>query len=228
MTKAKPISPAGRERVERVLAMHGLLLQQGQAEIPSVADLLEGSPVTTRGYSWDYVPAWSHCDALCERADVARAKLFRGRTTLIQARHWSAVSTLAYAAAARVRARSEGDPLRNFLALVESTPGIAGSDIRLQLGVDAKHFQRVKSILEKRLCIFGIERDDLGYHTHELRWYPWVSSKIAHGAANPVSSHEMNRADVEEATAMLLSGVYPGARPIRLPRTATLFPLLAG
>jgi hypothetical protein len=111
--------------------------------------------------------------------------------------------------------------------LVEVMPGIAGSDIRLRLGLDAKHFQRVKSILEKRLCIFGSERDDLGYHTHESRWHPWSSSKIGLGAAVPVSNRDASRVNVEEATAMLINGVYPGVRPTRLPRAAALFPVLA-
>ena len=60
---ARPrITAAGRRRVEAALTRTGLLLVQGQAEIPSVADLLAGAPVTTRGYSWDYVPAWNLTD----------------------------------------------------------------------------------------------------------------------------------------------------------------------
>ena len=60
--KAKPITAAGRRRVERAVVQHGLLLTQGQWEIPSGADLLEGRPIKTRGYSWDYVPSWDHTE----------------------------------------------------------------------------------------------------------------------------------------------------------------------
>ena len=29
-----------------------------------------GKPITTRGYSWDYVPAWDHCKELEQRFNV--------------------------------------------------------------------------------------------------------------------------------------------------------------
>ena len=41
LRKSKPISEAGRSRVEHALKQHGLVLTQGQWEIPSLADLLE-------------------------------------------------------------------------------------------------------------------------------------------------------------------------------------------
>ena len=62
MGRSAPITAAGRRRVADALARGGLLLVQGQAEIASVADLLAGTPITTRGYSWDYAPAWNLTD----------------------------------------------------------------------------------------------------------------------------------------------------------------------
>ena len=75
---------AARRATKRRLTRTGLLLVQGQAEIPSVADLLAGVPVTTRGYSWDYVPAWNLTDEYESTDDVAVVKLFRGRRTLVR------------------------------------------------------------------------------------------------------------------------------------------------
>ena len=164
---------AQQRRVERAFEEHGLLLVQGQAEVPSIADLLAGEPVTTMGYSWDYVPAWELAWVLGARADVAECKLLRGRRTLVDRRLWPAVHALACAARPNVDSR--------LLDVVESRPGASGEECRAVLAIDARAFQREKGKLEQWLCVWGVERDDVEYHTHDRAWHPWSTSKIARG-----------------------------------------------
>jgi hypothetical protein len=218
---ARPVSDAGRARVEQALSRFGLLLIQGQWEVPSLADLIEGAPVTTRGFSWDYVPAWTLADELQARPDIFAVKLLRGRLTLVHERLWPATDALARAAMMRVGALPARHDAARFFSLVLREPGIAGGAIRERLALDAAGFQRVKSALEKRLCIFGRERDDTDHHTHESRWFPWPHSPVARATAS-------RRAPaVEQAVATLLAAVFPERRPERLPRLTTLFPVTA-
>jgi hypothetical protein len=221
LRKSKPITEAGRSRVEHALKRHGLVLTQGQWEIPSLADLLAGKPITTRGYSWDYVPAWDLCDELEQCAELGRAKLFRGRSTLISKRLWPAVDTLARHARERVRALSAGSEEYAMLEAIEAQPRISGGELREHLGLEARAFQRIKGRLEQRLTVFGREREDLDHHTHESCWLPWSASKIATGLDRRRSSP-----DPETATALLLEAVYPSGRPEKMPRLTTLFPVL--
>jgi hypothetical protein len=164
--------------VAEALARDGLLLVQGQAEIASVADLLAGRPITTRGYSWDYAPAWNLTDEYERDRDVAVVKLFRGRRTLVQRRLWPAVDALAVAARVNAYARDDLDP---FLAIVERSPGIPLGELRTELGLERRVFDRPKRTLESWLCVFGRERDDVDFHTHEPALFPWSEGKIARG-----------------------------------------------
>jgi hypothetical protein len=163
--------------VERVLVERGLLLVQGQADVPSIADLLAGSPVTTRGYSWDYEPAWRLAAELLQRDDVAECKLLRGRRTLVHARLWPAVHGLAVAARPSVMS-----PLLDF---IESRSGASGEDCRAALAIDARTFRREKGKLEQWLCVWSGERDDVDFHTHDRAWFPWATGKVARGAGSP-------------------------------------------
>jgi len=176
--KSAPITAAGRRRVADALARRGLLLVQGQAEIPSVADLLAGTPITTRGYSWDYTPAWSLTDEYERDRDVAIVKLFRGRRTLVHRRLWPAVDALAVAARHRAHERQDLHP---FLVIVERSAGIPLSELRRELALERREFDRTKRTLESWLCVFGRERDDVDYHTHEPALFPWSEGKIARG-----------------------------------------------
>ncbi len=224
MGKATPITKAGRTRVARALERYGLLLVQGQWEIPSLADLLARRPVVTRGYSWDYVPAWRLYQELGERSDVETAKLFRGRNTLIARRHWPALQALASEAAAAVRRGAGGPEPRRMLEQIESSPGIAGSELKSRLEfrgtAGSRRFQRVKTDLERWLCIIGTERLDLGHHTHESVWFPWAQCKSARAMAR-----RKRRLQVEVASESLFRAVYTNGAPARV-RTETLFTVL--
>ena len=162
--------------VDRALDEYGLLLVQGQADVPSIADLLAGAPVTTRGYSWDYEPAWRLADELLQRDDVAECKVLRGRRTLVHARLWPAVHALALAARPAVKS--------TLLDFIESRPGASGEDCRAALAIDARAFQREKGKLEQWLCVWSGERDDVDYHTHDRAWFPWAPGTIARGAGS--------------------------------------------
>ena len=231
MGKARPITEAGRARVARALERHGLLLVQGQWEIPSLADLLARRPVVTRGYSWDYVPAWQLCEELGARADVETAKLFRGRNTLIARRHWPSLQTLASEAAAAVHRGAGGPGPLRMLELIESNPGIAGSELKSRLGfrgtAGSRRFQRVKTDLERWLCIMGTERVDLGHHTHESAWFPWARCKSARAMARRRAvARRKRQPKLDVARESLLRAVYPNADSARVRRSETLFPVL--
>jgi hypothetical protein len=165
----------GRERVERALADVGILLVQGQGPVPSIADLLAGAPVTTRGFSWDYVPAWEARDDLLHRDDVALCKLVGGRATLVSARWWAPVHALALASRAAIVARS-GDAAA-LLHAIERAPGTPGATLRASF----PRFPKLKADLESWLAIVAEEQDS-PTHTHDAAWFPWSSGRIARGA----------------------------------------------
>jgi hypothetical protein len=168
-----PANEAGRRAVEEALVARGLLLAQGQAEVPSIADLLAGEPVTTRGYSWDYEPAWRMTEELSARPDVAQCKLLRGRRTLVHARLWPAVHACALAARPRVDSA--------LLDFVEARPGASGDECKAALAIESRAFQREKAKLEQWLCLWSDERDDVEFHTHDRAWFPWGNGKLARG-----------------------------------------------
>jgi hypothetical protein len=170
--------------VDAALARTGLLLVQGQSELDSVADLLAGRPVTTRGYSWDYEPAWRLTEELGARPDVAVVKLFRGRRTLVHRRWWSDVDALARAARDTIATRAIATDLhRQVLARVEDRPGIPLSELRESLALERRACDRVRRDLEQWLCLFGRERTDVDFHTHEPALYPWRDGPVARGAS---------------------------------------------
>jgi hypothetical protein len=194
--------------IESALFEHGLLLVQGQAEVPSIADLLAGAPVTTRGYSWDYVPAKRCAWELEARAEVASCKLLRGRTTLVHARLWPAVHGLAVAARAGVSSE--------LLDLVERHHGISGDDCKAALALDSRAFQREKRRLERFLCVWSAERPDEHGHTHDRAWHPWATGKIARGVPHPPAP--------DDAIEMLLVAVRAGGSSAR---DRTLIPAIS-
>src|SRR5687767_9120239 len=153
MTRVPQPSAAGRRRVARALEERGLLLVQGQAELPSLADLLAGAPVTTRGYSWDYVPAWILRSELAAQDDVALVKLVRGRSTLAHARWWPALEALARAARAAVLDGHAAPGRRELLEAIEARPGTPGLDLKTALGLSTAEFQRRKNDLAAWLCV---------------------------------------------------------------------------
>jgi hypothetical protein len=211
------VTPAGRRRVEAALERRGLLLVQGQAEAPSVADLHAGAPVTTRGYSWDYMPAWRLRDELAARDDVAVVKLLRGRTTLVHRRLWPAVEALARAARAGVLADQATTGRRELLEAIERSPGAPGAALQRGLALSSAELQKRKNDLCAWLCIVGEEQDeaDAGHHTHDLAWSPWRAGKVARGVKRVPS--------VEDATTALLGALEVEGKP---PRPATLLPAL--
>lgn len=179
MNEPKNISVAGKERVEKALKEHGLLLIQGQWEIPSLADLLKGKPITTKGYSWDYVPAWKYSDGLTRRPHLAFLKLFRGKNTIVEKAWWPYLHILALKSVETVLAGKMGKDEQRFLQLVCESPGISGEKIKEKLKINSNDFQKIKNNLEKWLCIWGIERSDVECHTHDQAWWPWKEGKIA-------------------------------------------------
>ena len=148
MNRRRGVTSDGRRRVEAELEARGLLPIQGQWEVPSVADLLAGEPVTTRGYSWDYVPAWDLSDALAARDDITIVKLFRARNTLAHAASWSPVEALSRAAAEALAADASSAEHRAALHLICGQPGIPGSALKQAMGwkgrAGSRRFQRVK------------------------------------------------------------------------------------
>jgi hypothetical protein len=204
----------GRERVEEAWERTGLLWVQGQGELESLADLLAGKPVTTQGYSWDYVPAWELREELAARDDAALTKLVRGRSTLVHARHWPMVQALAIASRRAVVAGERNGGARALLDRIERVPGTTGADLKALLGLQGKDgsrtFQKLKTLLETWLCIEGREQEDAASHTHDALWFPWSEGKIA-GAAKGGAWGSIPAVDV--AIPSLLAAIVPGTEP---------------
>lgn len=221
--RATPVTPAGLRRVQRALQRHGALLVQGQHELPSVADLLCGAPVQTRGYSWDYVSAWRVADKLAAETDITAVPLLRGRLTLVHARHWPAVAALARAGRQRATGASGTALAQSAVAalqLIEAQPGINGSELRARLDLDARAFQRARGALTQRLLVVGEERADTEHHTHERCWWPWSHGKLARGTGAVLPEAAAARAAL---LSVIAEATPAGTRPAR---DTTLLPVL--
>lgn len=224
----KPITPEGRGRVDAALEKFGLLLVQGQWEIPSLADLLEGAPITTKGYSYDYVPAWNLREELCTRPDFALCKLFRGKSTLVHQRHWPLIDSIARMAQRGVCAGRGGDLPRVMYEVVKAKPGLTGESLKKRLELTGKEgtakFRRAKSDLESWLAIVGSEAEEgegRG-HTHDQRWQVWAEGKIARGVTTP-----HGEVTLLEAADALMKLTFPEGLPAKAPPMKKLYPLLA-
>jgi hypothetical protein len=205
MAKAKPVTAAGRKRVQAALDTHGMLLVQGQYDLPSIADLLEGAPITTRGYSYDYVPAWQVRWELVSGPDYVLVKLFDGMNTVVHRRHWPALNALG--AATREAVLKSHDGPSKMLKVMESRPGITGDEIKQALKLAGKpgtrDFQRDKTRLEQWLCVEGREQEETGHHTHDSAWYPWALGKT--GSTSGLSP--------QAAVTTLMQAVYGKGAP---------------
>jgi hypothetical protein len=125
---------------------------------------------------------------------------------------------LARAAHARVSAGDQGATAAAFLVAVDERPGIALSVLRGELGVERRAFDRTKRDLEQWCCVFGRERDDVEYHTHEPALYPWVQHPIVTARRRGRRARDADRAAED------LRAAVPGAEPGT--RTAQLFPVV--
>jgi hypothetical protein len=200
------------------LADRGLLLVQGQGEVPSVADLLAGRAITARGFGWDYVLAWNVAEALAARPDVAMIRLVGGRRTLVAQRFWAAIEALARHNSATVTAGRATEAHTAMLRLIAENPGIPGASIKLTLGIDdTRRFQALKNDLLAWCCVFQVEQDEAESHTHDAAWHPWVAGKIARGAGDSAS--------IEPAVATLTQAVLGSPTPIDA-RVRKVIPLL--
>ncbi len=159
------------------------------------------------------MPAWDLTDEYQTTDDVAVVKLFRGRRTLVHRRLWRAVDALAIAAREQVLGRPERSAERRFVVVVEQRAGVPMGELRAELGLERRAFDRVKRELEQWLCVYGREREDVEYHTHEPALFPWSTGAIgrARGRRRPLG--------VDAATATLVEAVGTGAA---VPRGATV------
>jgi len=157
----------------------GMVLVQGQWELPSLADLIAGTPITTKGYSWDYVPAWELASTLDQHPDFADIKLWRGKRTLVHRRHSPAIEALARMSRGAILDGAAGASPRDMLLLIDGDPGITGKQIQASLDWDAKTFQKHKGQLAELLAVVSKDQEEVESHTHDQMWFPWSTGKIA-------------------------------------------------
>ena len=200
-TSRPGVTDAGRRRVDAALTRHGMLLVQGQDVVPSLADVLARRAITTRGYSWDYEPAWRVRRELEARRDVASVKLLRGKVTLVALALWPAVRAVADAAHDVVRSP--------VLREIERTPGITAERLAAATRLDKKAVQKELRNFERWCCAFSEEREDVEYHTHEQAWFPWSNHKIARARRGRACSFD-------DAVASLLEAAGSGEPATRL------------
>ena len=222
----KPITAEGRQRVDAALEKYGLLLVQGQWEIPSVADLLEGAPIKAKGFSYDYVPAWNLREELVARADIALCKLFRGKSTLVHRRHWPLIDSIARMAQRGVCAGRCEETRRVMYEVIKAKPGITGENLKKRLELSGKagsaKFQRAKADLEQWLAIVGEDVPEGERHTHDQHWRLWAEGKIANG----VEQQEAEPTLFQAADA-LMKATFPDGLPPDMPPMKKLYPALA-
>ncbi len=205
----------GLRRVDEALAERGMLLVQGQGQVPSVADLLVGRPVTTRGYSHDYVPAWNLARSLADRPDIAMVRLVGGRRTLVERRFWPAIDGLARHNARIVSSGGATADHAALLRLIAENPGIPGASVKLALGLEgppgSRRFQALKNDLLAWCCIYQTEQDEAEIHTHDQAWHPWPGGKVALGVGDGLST----AAATEVLTGAILGAAAAADRQIR-------------
>lgn len=222
----KPISEEGRKRVEAALEKFGILLVQGQWELPSLADLIEGAPVTARGFSYDYAPAWNLRDELGAREDIALCKLFRGKSTLVHKRHWPMVDSIARIAQRGVTAGRGGELARVMYEVIKAKPGIVGDQLKKRLELSGRagsaKFQRAKADLEQWLAIVGSEAPGGESRTHDQHWHVWAEGKIAKGVAQQDAEPTLLA-----AADALMKATFPDGLPPDMPPMKKLYPALA-
>ena len=221
----KPITDESRARVEAALEKHGLLLVQGQWEIPSIADLLEGNAIKTKGYSHDYVPAWNLREELIARPDVALCKLFRGKSTLVHRRLWPLIDSIARMAQRGVCAGRCEETRRVMYEVIKAKPGITGAQLKKRLELSGKagtaKFQRAKADLEQWLSIVGVDQPEGEGHTHDQQWYVWAEGKIGKGV-----EHQGSEPTLFEAADALMKATFPDGLPPKMPPMKKLYPAL--
>ena len=78
-------------------------------------------------------------------------------------------------------------------------------ELRDELRLERRAFERTKRELEQWLCVYGREREDVDFHTHEPALFPWSTGAIAgaRGRRRPLT--------VDAAIATLLEAVGTGA-----------------
>lgn len=182
--------PNFNSEVEAALAEYGMLLIQGQSHLPSIADLLAGKPVTTQGFSWDYVPAWDYVDMRLTENDVEVVKLYRGQRTVVLKSALPHLFALGHSAYSLIFNLPDMRFHAEFLGLVTHHPGISGETLKELLlrnnSWDNKRYQKTKRELEAYLTIVPRARTDVTYHTHDAAWYLFfkeLSEPIAGGGS---------------------------------------------
>ena len=222
----KPISEEGRKRVEAALEKYGLLLVQGQWELPSLADLIEGAPIKVRGFSYDYLPAWNLREELCARADIALCKLFRGKSTLVHKRHWALIDSISRMAQRGVAAGRCEDMRRVMYEVIKAKPGITGEQLKKRLELSGKtgsaKFQRAKADLEQWLAIVGEDEPTGESHTHDQHWRLWAEGRIAKGVEQQDSEPTLF-----QAADALMKATFPDGLPPKMTPMKMLYPALA-
>ena len=222
----KPITVDGRRRVEAALERYGILLVQGQWELPSLADLIEGAPIKTRGFSYDYVPAWNMREELIARDDVALCKLFRGKSTVVHKRHWPVIDSIARMAQRGVVAGRCEETRRVIYEVIKAKPGITGENLKKRLELSGKagsaKFQRAKADLEQWLAIVGEDLPQEKSHTHDQCWRLWAEGKIAKGVEQQDAEPTLF-----QAADALMKATFPDGLPPKVPPMKKLYPALA-
>jgi hypothetical protein len=82
------------QKILLALEQHGLLLE-ADSELPSIATIIAGEPI--KGSWWGHkmgTVIFNTCENLCDRSDILRIKLLKGKVTYIHQRLWSAVATI--------------------------------------------------------------------------------------------------------------------------------------
>lgn len=163
--------------VDSALERFGILPVFGQISVPSVADLLAGVPVRPKGYSRIMRPAWDYVDARVERGDVLYSKLLSGRRCLVHQDLWRAVDSIGVRSINKLGEEGSRTARGLIVGVIASNPGIAGEELKslctTALEISLTAYRNARLMLETYSAIFGLDRTDVDYHTHDQSWHLW-------------------------------------------------------
>jgi hypothetical protein len=168
------------KKLERALAKEGVLLLSDPS-LPSVTTIIAGKPVKGSWWGHEKGSLMYNCSGeLGERADVLVLKLFNGKVTFLEKRHWNALFAIATS-----RAEWQQKKLTPFVKAlwkkIEAAGEIRADDPALKRS--ASEVGKLGSSLEARLLIYSESiHTESGKHLRLLKTWPVAMKNKGHRA----------------------------------------------
>jgi hypothetical protein len=158
------------------LERQGLLLE-ADAELPSIATIIAGEPI--KGSWWGHkmgTVIFNTCENLCDRDDILRIKLIKGKVTYIHLRLWSEISAVA-TAKSPWQLEELSIPANKLLQAVEREGFLRADEQPAGLLFDAAR-AAVKELEERLLAVSTSIHTETGAHVKGVQtWGSWFKKR---------------------------------------------------